>query len=169
LHYIQRKEITGLCGPPYLLVDLPNDLANFMALFLKWMGDYEPTVLFHLFRPRGKGCNEVSTVEAAKDLIYKNFEITNTQRVILPSMKTERKEGSPNLFALLLVVATTACDQESAMYLEDCINKDWMVSIHEDSEQWGAGTAAVNLHPGTFVCHEMKTSWYYPELYTVSN
>jgi hypothetical protein len=69
----------------------------------------------------------------------------------------------------MLTLITMACDRISVMYLEDCINKDWVVPLGQLTGEEFTSTQTSDFHPGTYVCFDSKDEGsFYSTLYKVS-
>ncbi len=153
-------------GPPYVLGQILKKVKSVIKFIFMWLVENDSATFVAL---KGKTEPGEETLKYGEELHRKMFkqEDAKNWKEVFPSLNDTTKVGRPNLHALILCLAAATTEKKSAMYLEDCIKKDWKVQIGEGRPPAG-GAEGEDLHCGTFIAHGNKKAWFESKLYAVS-
>ncbi len=140
-------------GPPYIIANLTGKVKARIKDIFMWMLKEEEDVFFRLYG------HDKTTDEDAYKRLFK------TSRVF-PSLSGQRKEGGYELLVLLPVLAALSSNHKMILYLEDCVNKEWIVPVLQDGEVCGVNCS--DLHQGTYVCYGKGDNYFLSRYYAVS-
>jgi hypothetical protein len=157
-------------GPPYVLGQILNKVNDAIKFIFMWLVEQDSAMFLALVGDiKRKASSDKGTVKFGQELYGQMFSKEGNTKIwrIFPSLKDKKKQlGMPNLHLLILCLAAATTERKTAMYLEDCIEKDWIVRVGEGRPPEG-GSEGEDLHRGTFMGLGNKKTWYETNLYAV--
>jgi hypothetical protein len=157
-------------GPPYVLGQILKKVVDAIKFIFMWLVENESATFLDLVGDiKRKASFDKGTVRFGQELYSRMFSKEGNTKIwrVFPSLRDKKKQlGMPNLHLLIVCLAAATTERKSAMYLEDCVEKDWIVRIGEGRPPAG-GSEGEDLHPGTFMGLGKNKTWYEAKLYAV--